>query len=58
MNQVESNVFFQQHEAQECMRPKGVAMEGRAPFAEGRNNLFNNETLATIGAVSSAFPRV
>lgn len=50
MNQVESNVFFQQREAQECMRSKGVAMEGWAPFAEGRNNLFDNETLTAIGA--------
>lgn len=50
VNQVETNVFFQQREAQDYMHSKGVAMEGWAPFAEGRNNLFGNETLAVIGA--------
>ena len=28
------------------------AMEGRAPFAKGRNDLFSNETLAKIGAAN------
>ena len=46
VNQVECNVFFQQREAQEY---KEVAMEGWAPFAEGRNDLFRNEVLARIG---------
>lgn len=34
VNQVETNVFFQQREAQEYMQSKGVVMEGWAPFAE------------------------
>lgn len=50
VNQVECNVFFQQREAQKYMTAKGVAMEGWAPFAEGRNDLFHNEALARIGA--------
>ena len=49
VNQVECNVFFQQREAQEYMAGKEVTMEGWAPFAEGRNNLFRNEVLARIG---------
>lgn len=50
VNQVEANVFFQQNEAQAYMMSKNVQMEGWAPFAEGRNDLFGNETLREIGA--------
>lgn len=50
VNQVEANVFFQQWAAQSYMESKGVVMEGWAPFAEGRNDLFHNEELATIAA--------
>jgi len=49
VNQVEANVFFQQAKAQEYMKSKEVQMEGWAPFAEGRNDLFGNETLKAIG---------
>ncbi len=49
VNQVETNVFFQQREAQEYMQSKGVVMEGWAPFAEGKNNLFQNQVLLSIG---------
>lgn len=49
VNQVEANVFFQQQEAQKYMQSKGVVMEGWAPFAEGKNDLFHNETLQKIG---------
>ena len=48
VNQVEANVFFQQETARQFMRSKGVQMEGWAPFAEGRNDMFHNETLARI----------
>ena len=50
VNQVECNVFFQQHKAQEYMQSKGVQMQSWAPFAEGHNDLFHNETLTAIGA--------
>lgn len=50
VNQVEANVFFQQKESQKYMESKGVTMEGWAPFAEGKNDLFHNETLKNIGA--------
>lgn len=49
VNQVEANVFFQQNESQRYMQSKGVVMEGWAPFAEGKNDLFGNETLKEIG---------
>ncbi len=50
VNQVECNVFFQQAEAQVYMQSKGVQMQSWAPFAEGHNDLFHNETLTAIGA--------
>ena len=49
VNQVECNVFFQQHKAQAYMRSKGVQMQSWAPFAEGHNDLFHNKTLQAIG---------
>ena len=49
VNQVECNVFFQQHKAQDYMQSKGVQMQSWAPFAEGHNDLFHNETLTAIG---------
>ena len=42
-------MFFQQHKAQDYMKSKGVQMESWAPFAEGYNDLFHNETLTAIG---------
>ncbi|OUQ39818.1 aldo/keto reductase [Faecalibacterium sp. An122] len=50
VNQVECNVFFQQQAAQDYIKSKGVQMQSWAPFAEGHNDLFHNETLAAIGA--------
>ena len=50
VNQVECNVFFQQQAAQDYMKSKEVQMQSWAPFAEGHNDLFHNETLAAIGA--------
>lgn len=49
VNQVEANVFFQQQDSQKYIQSKGVVMEGWAPFAEGKNDLFHNETLQKIG---------
>lgn len=40
---------YQQTKAQEFMQSKGVQMEGWAPFAEGRGDLFGNKTLKVIG---------
>ena len=49
VNQVEVNPYNAQWCAQENMEKYGVKMEAWAPFGEGRNNLFTNETLVSIG---------
>ena len=49
VNQVETHVFDQQLEAQKTMAEYGVQIESWGPFAEGKNNLFTNETLVRIG---------
>lgn len=49
VNQVEVNPFHQQEESVAFMRENGVHAEAWAPFAEGRNNLFQNESLVDIG---------
>lgn len=49
VNQIETNPMNAQFEAQENMEQFGVKMEAWAPFGEGRNNMFTNETLVSIG---------
>lgn len=49
INQVEVNPLNAQTLAQESIEKHGVKMEALAPFGEGRNGLFTNETLITIG---------
>ena len=49
VNQVETHVFNQQVKAQEIMKKYGVHVQAWAPFAEGKNNLFSNETLKAVG---------
>ena len=51
VNQIETHPFFQRHADQEVMRAHGVQMESWGPFAEGRNNLFSDPTLRSIGEV-------
>jgi len=48
VNQIEVNPFQQQGESIAFMRELGVLAEAWAPFAEGRNNLFQNELLQAI----------
>lgn len=50
VNQVETHPLNQQVVANEWMKKYGVQHEAWAPFGEGRNGLFTNETLARIGA--------
>jgi 2,5-diketo-D-gluconate reductase A len=50
VNQIETHPFFQRAAEQELMRERGVQIESRGPFAEGRNNLFSDPTLTEIGA--------
>jgi len=47
-NQIEINPFQQQDESVKFMRELGVQAEAWAPFAEGRNNLFQNGALREI----------
>lgn len=49
VNQIEVHPFHQQHEAQSLMQELGIQPQAWGPFAEGRNGLFENETLAAIG---------
>jgi len=49
VNQIETHAFFQQLKSYGVLQQAGVQMEAWAPFAEGRNGLFTNKTLAAIG---------
>lgn len=50
VNQIEVNPFHQQQESVSFASENGVQTQAWAPFAEGRNNLFQNEVLTAIGA--------
>lgn len=50
LNQIETHAFFQQSKAETALKQSGIQMEAWSPFAEGRNNLFADRTLAKIGA--------
>ena len=49
INQVETHVFQQQKLAREVMKKYNTQIMSWGPFAEGRNNYFQNETLKKIG---------
>jgi 2,5-diketo-D-gluconate reductase A len=49
INQVETHPFNQQVKAKKIMDKYGVQIESWAPLAEGRNNIFTNETLKEVG---------
>lgn len=48
VNQIETHPFNQQIETQRFLNENNVQIESWAPFAEGRNNLFQNELLLSI----------
>ena len=50
VNQIEINPFHQQAAAQTLHEKYKIQTEGWAPFAEGQNSIFENETLRAIGA--------
>lgn len=50
VNQVETHVFQQQKTAKEYMRKNGCQIMSWGPFAEGKNDYFNNPVLKEIGA--------
>ncbi|MEH7350130.1 aldo/keto reductase [Gottfriedia acidiceleris] len=48
VNQVETHPFCQQIESHDLMKENNVQIESWGPFAEGKNNMFQNEVLASI----------
>ena len=50
INQIETHPFCQQIETQTFLQNNNVQIESWGPFAEGRNNLFENETLKAIAS--------
>ncbi|WML44647.1 aldo/keto reductase [Neobacillus sp. PS3-40] len=48
VNQVETHPFCQQIESAEFMIENNVQIESWGPFAEGRNNMFQNEVLVSL----------
>lgn len=49
VNQVETHVFQQQKTSREYMKKYGIQIESWGPFAEGKNDYFNNPVLKKIG---------
>jgi diketogulonate reductase-like aldo/keto reductase len=50
INQIEINPFLQQAETQTFLQANNVQPEAWAPFAEGRNQIFENPTLRAVAA--------
>ncbi len=48
VNQIEVNPFQQQIDEQKFLQENKIQTEAWAPFAEGRNNIFQNETLLSM----------
>ena len=49
INQIETHVFFQEKISYPYLKKSNTQIEAWSPFAAGRNNIFGNPTLATIG---------
>ena len=49
VNQLEVNPFYQRTEEQEIMEELGVRIEAWSPLAAGKDNLFTNSVLVSIG---------
>jgi len=50
VTQIEVNPFQQQIDTQKFLQDNNIQTEAWAPFAEGKNNIFQNETLLSIAA--------
>lgn len=50
VNQIEVHPFCQQIETQKFLKENNVQIESWGPFAEGRNNMFQNELLLSIAS--------
>ncbi len=49
INQIETHPFCQQIETQKFLKENNVQIQSWGPFAEGKNNIFRNELLLSIG---------
>jgi 2,5-diketo-D-gluconate reductase A len=49
VNQIETHPFHQQVETQKFLKENNVQMESWGPFAEGKNGIFQNDVLRSIG---------
>ena len=49
VNQIETHVFQQQETARKYLKDRGVQIESWGPFAEGKNNFFQNSVLVETG---------
>jgi len=49
VNQIETHPFHQQTETQKFLSENDVQIESWGPFAEGRNDIFQNKLLGSIG---------
>ncbi|MCQ9209988.1 aldo/keto reductase [Granulicatella seriolae] len=49
VNQIEINPFQQQSDSIKTLQDEGIAVEAWAPFAEGKNGIFKNPVLKSIG---------
>jgi len=49
VDQIETHPFHQQSEVQKFLQENNVQIESWGPFAEGKNNIFHNELLFSIG---------
>jgi len=50
VNQVETHPFSQKTEMQKALKSQGIQLESWAPFAQGKNNLFNTELLKVLAS--------
>jgi diketogulonate reductase-like aldo/keto reductase len=50
VNQIETHPFHQQVETQKFLEENKIQIESWGPFAEGKNDIFHNEVLASIAA--------
>lgn len=49
VNQIETHPFHQQIETQQFLQENGVQIQSWGPFAEGKNGIFQNDLLLSIG---------
>ena len=50
VNQIEVNPWYQQAQEARFAQSEDICVEAWAPFAEGKHDIFTNETIAEIAA--------